>query len=143
MRSTAARCARSSARAAGRKSALRDKAGGEARVAADEQVVDHAKVRQQLAVLESARYRAGRRVRPLAGDAPAAEENVAASRAVDAADAVEHARLAGAVRPDERQDLARLERERDVVNHLQAAESELEPAQLQLSHTSGGCGGIA
>src|SRR5690348_14622067 len=128
----------------GQEERLGDEAGSEPRMPADEQVVEHAQVRQQLAVLEGARdAEAGDGVGLCAGNALAAEENVSARRPIDPADAVQHAGLARAVRTDERQELARFERERDALEHLQAAEREMQLAQLELSHTSAGCGGIA
>ena len=84
------------------------------------------------------------RVRPLAGDALAVEVDLAAAGAVDAADAVEHRGLAGAVGPDQREQLAAPRGERHVVEHLQAAERERDARpSAELSHTSGGCGGTA
>ena len=49
--------------------------------------------------------------------------------AVDAADAVEDAGLAGAVGADQREQLARLDRKRDAVQHRQAAEAQASDAR--------------
>ena len=62
-----------------------------------------------------------------------AAESDRAAAAVDAADAIEHAGLAGAVRADQREQFAGLDRERHVVEHGQAAEAQAQmlrpPAQ--------------
>jgi len=63
--------------------------------------------------------------------------------AVDAAHAVEHAGLAGAVRPDQREQLACFHRERDAVEHGEPAEAQRQALDGKLSHTISGCGGIA
>ena len=109
------------------KKRLGNNAGIQTGVPADEQIIEHAEMRQQLPVLESARDAEARNgVRRLAGDAFAAEENIAARGTVDAAHAVEHARLAGAIRPDEGEKLARLYGERHALQHLEPAEAEME-----------------
>ena len=81
-------------------------------------------------------------VRRAAGDILAAKADRALA-AIEPADAVEHAGLAGAVRPDQRQQLAALDRKRDVVEHDEAAEPERQRVDLKLSHTISGCGDIA
>ena len=92
------------------KQRLREKAALQSAVPADEQIVEHAKMGQQFAVLEGARDATpGDRVRWLARDALAGEEHVARAGTVDAADAVQHASLAGAVRADEREELTSLD----------------------------------
>src|SRR5436853_3228530 len=121
---------------------LRDEPGREPRMAADEKVIEHAQMRQHLAVLECARDAGSRDgMRRRARNALAAEEDVAMTGAIDAADTVQHTRLAGAVRPDEGEQLACIERERYVIKHLKPAEGEVQRAQLELSHTTGGCDG--
>ena len=88
---------------------LGQRIGADARMAAGQQVVQHAHLREQLAVLEGAGEAEPRDfVRRAAGDVLAAETDRAAA-AIDAADAVEHAGLAGAVRADQREQLARLQ----------------------------------
>ena len=75
-------------------------------MAAGQQIVQHRHLRKQFAVLEGARDAEPRDlVRRAAGDVLAAEADRAAA-AIDAADAVEHAGLAGAVRADQREQLA-------------------------------------
>ena len=72
-------------------------------MAAGQQIFQHAHLREQFAVLEGAgQPEPGDLVRRLAGDVAAAEADRARA-AVDAADAVENAGLAGAVRADQRQ----------------------------------------
>ena len=56
----------------------------------------------------------------------ALEEDAAARRPVEAADDVEHRALAGAVGPDDRRDLAAVDREADVGDRLDAAEVEVD-----------------
>ena len=51
--------------------------------------------------------------------------------------------LAGAVGPDQREQLGRFYGERDAVQHGQTAEAQAEIVDLQFSHTTSGCGGIA
>jgi hypothetical protein len=80
--------------------------------AAGQQIVQDRHLREQLAVLERAREPEPRDlVRRAAGDVVAAQADRALA-AVDAAHAIEHAGLAGAVRADEREQLAGLHRER-------------------------------
>jgi hypothetical protein len=100
-------------------------------------------VRKQLAVLERTGEPEPRdRVRRQPGDVALAQADRARA-AVDAADAVEHAGLAGAVRADQRQELARGGGERDVVEHDQPAEPQREALDCELSHTTSGSGDIA
>src|SRR5262245_14705354 len=113
--------------------------GAHARMAAGQQVLDHGHVRKQLAMLERARdtepgdvvWRAATQVLTAKADAPAA--------AVEAADAIEDAGLAGTVRTDQGEQLSRLDRERDAVEHDEAAEPQREVLDLDLSHTISGC----
>ena len=56
--------------------------------------------------------------------------------AIDAADAVEHAGLAGAVRPDQGEQLAVLDCKRDIVEHGQSAETQAQVFDPELSHTT-------
>ena len=62
------------------------------------------------------------RVRGLPDDLGAVEHDRAGRRHVDAGDLVEERRLAGAVRPDQRDDRAARDREVDVVGRDEAAE---------------------
>ena len=100
-------------------------------------------LRKQLAVLERAGEAEPRDlVRRAAGDVLAAKADRAVA-AVEAADAVEHAGLAGAVRPDQGEQLAGVHRERDAVEHDQPAEAKREAVERELSHTTSGCGDTA
>ena len=73
----------------------------------DQQVFDHRHVRHQLAVLEGARQpEPGDGMRPARRELLPVEIDATARRSVDAADAVEHAGLAGAVGTDQAQQLA-------------------------------------
>src|SRR5689334_6378614 len=81
---------------------FRKRAGANARVPAGKQIVEHAHLRKQFAVLEGAgdaepRYLMRRKT----GDVAPAEADYPGA-AIDAADAVEHAGLAGTVRADQR-----------------------------------------
>ena len=114
-----------------------------ARMAAGEQIIDHAHLRKQLAVLKGAGDAQARQfVRRQAGDVAAAKA-YGALPAINAADAVEHAGLAGAIRPDQRQKLAALDRERDPIEHDQAAKAQLQILDRQFSHTICDCGDTA
>ena len=130
----------------------------DARVTPDEQVLQDREMREQFAVLESARDAdAGDRVRPSADEIVLVETDAARLRTIDAADAVQHARLSGAVRSDEREQFARAQCERHVVEHGQSAEMQRHAlqrnddigrrkaanARRRLSHTISGCAGTA
>ena len=113
------------------------------RVAAGEQIIEHAHLRKQFAVLEGAGDPEPRHLmRRQAGDVAPAEADRACA-AIDAADAVEHARLAGAIRPDQRQKLRALHRKRDAVEHDEAAEPQPQILDRKLSHTISGCADTA
>ena len=88
-------------------------------------VVERRHAAEQRDVLERARDAAGRRlVRPHLGARLALERDAAVLRRVEAVDHVEHRGLAGAVRADDRADLALADVERDVGDRLHAAEGE-------------------
>ena len=143
MRSTASRWRDLLAPDAGQKQHLGERIGADAGVPAGQEIVQHRHLRKQLAVLEGAREPEPRdRVRLAAGDILAAKADRSFA-VVDAADAVEHAGLAGAVRPDQREQLARLDRKRHAVEHGQPAEAQREAVDRELSHTISGCGDIA
>ena len=76
------------------------------------------------------------------GDVLAAEAD-ATLAAVDAADAIEHAGLAGAVRSDQCEQLAGRDLERHAVEHGEAAEAQGQALDRELSHTISGCGDTA
>src|SRR5512144_1691089 len=75
-----------------------------------------------------------RACRPV-GDVVAAEADRALA-VIDAAHAIEHAGLAGAVRTNEREQLAGLDRERHAVEHGEPAETQREAIERELSHTT-------
>ena len=77
-----------------------------------------------------------------ADDRFAAEADRAVA-AIDAADAIEHAGLAGAVRADQREQFAAPDRKRHAVQHQEAAEPQRQRLDLELSHTTSGYGDIA
>ena len=112
-------------------------------MAAGQQVLDHGHLGKQFAVLERARHAEPRDLaRRAPGDRLAAKAD-SARPAIDAADAVEHAGLAGAVRADQRKQLALLDAQRDAVEHLQAAEAQAQRVDFKLSHTISGYGDTA
>src|SRR4029079_6392953 len=118
---------------------LRKRAGANARVPAGEQIVEHAHLRKQFSVLEGAgdtepRYLMRRKT----GDVAPAEADYPGA-AIDAADAVEHAGLAGTVRADQRQKLLALDRKRNAVEYDKAAEPQPQILDCQFSHTISGC----
>jgi hypothetical protein len=81
-------------------------------------------MREDVGALEAAsepppRHLVGRK----AGDVAAAQQDPAAGRRHLAGEEVDERRLAGAVRPDDGVDLARLECERDVVDRGEALEA--------------------
>ncbi|MNQ40279.1 hypothetical protein D3C85_539270 [compost metagenome] len=102
------------------------------RVAPDQQVVQHRRMLEQLDVLEGARNaQRGNRVRRLLRerDRPARlamPGDLARGRRVDAADQVEHRRLARAVRADEREHLAAPHVEAHLVDRQHAAEAHAQ-----------------
>src|SRR3546814_7091903 len=69
-------------------------------------------------------------------DAATAEGDRPAAGGVDAVDDVEQRRLAGAVRPDDALNLAILDVEIDSVEHDKAAETLLQPPNLEQPHLS-------
>ena len=123
---------------------LADEVRAETSVPADQQVLDDRQVREQLAVLEGARDPEPRDVvRFDADDIVPLKTDAPRGRTVEAADAVEHARLARTVRPDQREELATLHEQRNVVEDDEAAEAERDVLDRQLSHTTAGCAGTA
>src|SRR5262245_4474557 len=106
-------------------------------------VVEHAQVREQFNVLERAAkpkpcHRAGVEARNIL---PAEED--AAFTPVDAVDAIEGAGFAGAVRPDQREQLGRANLEREALQHGETPEAQAQIFHLELSHTTSGCAGTA
>ena len=114
---------------------LAEDVGLRAAVAADQQVVQHRGVLEQLDVLEGAGDAASRRwCGGDAGDVLALENEAAAGRLVDAADEVEDRGLAGAVGADDGEDLALLHVEGDPVDRADAAEVDREVLGLEERH---------
>src|SRR5690606_21629593 len=94
----------------------------------DDQVLEHAHLAEQPDVLEGARDPGTRDAKPLhlleqKLLAVGMVGELADGRLVEAGQAVEHRGLAGAVRPDDRGDLALVRGEREVVDRDQAAEA--------------------
>jgi hypothetical protein len=101
------------------------------RVAADQEVVQHGRVLEQLDVLEGARNaergdRMRRLLRQRKRRALAVPHDLPGSRRVDAADQVEYRRLSGAVGPDQREHLAAPHVEADLVHRQHAAEAHAQ-----------------
>src|SRR5262249_6730017 len=63
--------------------------------------------------------------------------------AINAADAIEHAGFARTIRPDQREQLAGVDRERHLVENHQAAEAQRQIFHFELSHTTSGYADIA
>ena len=104
-------------------------------VAPDEQVLQHGRLVEQLDVLEGARdAERGDLVRRARQDALALEAYVAFGRVVEPRDQVEDRRLAGPVRPDQREDLALLDGERNLVDRHDAAEAQGDVVDLEQAH---------
>ena len=77
---------------------------------------------------------------PLAREVGVAEQDAAAVDAEHAADGEHERRLAGAVRAEQRRDLARRDRQRDVVQDAAAAARDAEILEAELG-PGGGVGG--
>ena len=97
------------------------------RVPADEQVLEHGRVLEQLDVLERAGdAEAGDLVRRAPAEVDAVELDRSRRRRVEPADEVEDRRLAGAVRADQREHLAARDVEGHAVDGADAAEADAE-----------------
>src|SRR5215831_16221287 len=93
-----------------------------------QQVFQHRHLRKQLAVLERSRKpEPCDLVRLAAGDGVAAKTDLSLA-AVDAADAIEHAGLARAVRANERDKLAPAHAERDAVKTVRPPKRSVRPS---------------
>ena len=104
-------------------------------VAAQQQILEHRGVLEQLDVLEGARDAPpGDLVRGYPGDVLVAEDEAAVGGVVDARDQVEDGGLARAVRPDDREHLARLDLERHPVYGPDAAEADPEVLDREEGH---------
>jgi hypothetical protein len=102
---------------------------------ADQEIGYYGGVLEQLDVLEragdaEARDPVGRHL----GDVLILEEDPSRGRAIDPRNQVEDRALAGAVRPDDRQDLALLDREGHRVDRLQATEMKREIFGAEVAH---------
>ena len=96
---------------------------------ADPDVVEHRKIGKQSDVLEGAADADfGDPVRRPLQDAHAFHQDVAGARLVEPAEAVEERGLAGAVRPDQAEDLALMHVERHAVQRDDAAEHDADVA---------------
>ena len=86
-------------------------------------IFDDAQIHEQIIALERARNAgAANAVRRPAGDVGFIEENTTRGRRQLAADLIDQAGLAGAVRTDDDMAFARLDGEVDVIGHDEAAE---------------------
>jgi hypothetical protein len=113
-------------------------AGTRARMGAERDVVEQAHLRAQLDVLERARQaEAGDRALRRAADVVAEERRAARRHRQRAGQQVEHRRLAGAVRADQADDLARIDVEADVVDGDQPAEALGRVAHRQDARAAG------
>ena len=108
--------------------------GAEARMRADEHVVDDRHSRERPVVLERAHHAArGDAMRREAEDRLAGEAHVARRGGVGAGDQVEGGALARAVGTDDAEDLAFLHLEVEIMHGGEAAEALGEPAHLEES----------
>ena len=99
---------------------------------ADPNVVQHRKIGKQRDVLEgSADADFGDPVRRTRQDARAFHENVAGARLVEPAQAIEQGGLAGAIGPDQAEDLALMHVEGDAVQRDDTAEHDADVANRQ------------
>src|ERR1700730_3974372 len=104
-------------------------------VAANQEVREHGGGFEQFDVLEGAGdAEPGDAIGGLLRDVLILEKNPSRGRAVDARDQVEDGTLAGTVRPDDREYLALLHRERDGIDRLQAAEMQREIFGAEIAH---------
>src|SRR3569833_3907398 len=103
----------------------------------DHDVVEHAHVMEQRQVLKrAADAEPGPRVRIKPGDILASIEKLAFGRLVAARNAIDDRGLAGAVRPDDREQLAFVHAERDLGQRADAAEAQRNVAHFQrVSHS--------
>src|SRR5262249_40681493 len=105
------------------------------RVAADEEVLQDARMLEELDVLKGAGdAAAGDLVRRRAGDVLVLEDDAPRRALVDAAHQVEDRALAGAVGADDGEDLALLHLEADAVDRLDAAEMDGEILRREEGH---------
>src|SRR5438067_5097022 len=109
-----------------------------ARVPADQHMLEHRHRAEQLDVLEGARDPAADdAVRRRAQQAAPVEDDLAVVRPVEPRDQVEDRRLAGAVRPDQPDDLALTDVERDAVDGNDPAEAPRQLLDRKQGHGGG------
>ena len=109
-----------------------------AEAGADRAVFQHRHIGQRLHDLVGAGEPvAGDNERLFAGDVDAVENDLAGIRREHAVDQIEQRRFAGAVRPDQAEDFARLDDEAQIVYGLQAAEALADAVEIeQRRHSS-------
>src|SRR5262249_15156166 len=107
---------------------------GDTAMAAGQKIFQHRHVRKHLGMLEGAGYpETGDLMWRLAVDILLTQPDCALA-AIDAADAVEHAGLAGAVRADQGEQLTGLDMQRYLSQHGQSAEPQRQALDRKLSH---------
>src|SRR4029077_11392888 len=111
---------------------IADEIAPAARMSADPDIVEHRLRREQRQVMEgTADADLGDAVRRPAEQRAAVKQDFAAVRRVEPAHAVEQRRLAGAVRPDQAEDLSLFDRERNTVERDDTAEPQRDVTDLQ------------
>ena len=104
-------------------------------VATDQQILQHRGVVEQLDVLEGARDAApGDLLSVELRDLLVLEDDAPGRHVVETADKIEESGLAGAVRADDREDLALGDVERDAVDRLEAAELDRDVFEREIGH---------
>ncbi len=104
-------------------------------MAADHHVFQRGHAKEHLQVLERARQPARRQhMRRQIGDVLSEQHDLAARRLIKPRDHVEQRGLAGAVRSDDGENLARIDRERHVIDGADAAEIDAETLRRQHAH---------
>src|SRR5206468_11480212 len=104
----------------------------EARVQADEHVVERREPAEDFRVLKCSRDTEPRhRVRGASQEVVPVEEHLARQRTIKPGHDIENGGLAGAVGPDEREDLPRPDGEIDVAQRGEAAEMDRQPRYVE------------
>ena len=120
---------------AGQEQQLLPELRGRMAVAADQEVREHGGIFEQLDILEGAGdAEPGNAVGRLLRDVLILKEDLSRGRAVNPRDQVEDRAFAGAIGPDDRQDLALLHREADGVDRLQAAKMQRQVFGAEIAH---------
>src|SRR5664279_2400573 len=110
---------------------------------ADKQILQNRHLRKQFTVLERARDAKPCDLVRRSSDYIFTAEKDGALAAINAANTVQHAGFSGAVRADQRQQFSRIGGKRNATEHHEAAKSQLQRFDLELSHTTSDCGDIA